>query len=191
MKKVTSNDANSIECQDGSVRSLALKAAPVFTKLEIGGDNPKKEAWDFAKSVKDEFGSEFTQDDARKHFTKVYVKGEAINKEETATKPQNMISAKISSRKLAKDFDKEAKGVVASNISKNEKIRRLLEGNYGISQVASSLGLKYQRVKNIKKMEDEKKAKELLKSGKSVDKVSKSIGISIDKIKKINSAMEK
>lgn len=154
-KQVTVEDAMSIECKDGSLRSLALNAGSAFEKLEIGGDDPKKEGWNFAKAVKDAFGADFTVEDARNHFKKVYVKsGKTASTQKPAKEGNNTSKTKPE----VKEFDKAATKIVEdATLAKNEKIRKLLVGGYKISQIAKALGLSYQRVKNIKKAEDKKK----------------------------------
>lgn len=150
-KVATIEDVENIVCEQGNVRSLAMNAKGVFAKLN--SDNPSKDGWNFAKAVKTNFGDRFTQDDARKYFKKVYVNGESKADSKAKVTSSN-------GKKEAKEFSKSANAIINNpSMPKNEKIRRLIKEEYGLSQIAKALDLQYQRVKNVLKNERKKTEK--------------------------------
>lgn len=147
--------AGTITCKGGSVRSLALNTSNVLKNNDLGGDNPTEKAWDFAKLVAKEFGDDFTEKDARKHFITVFaLDGKSNTVTEKPHSKKNDTSSK--KKKDLPEFGRKAKTILDSDSSKNEKIRDLLDLNHGISQIAKAMELKYQRVKNVKKAQGKK-----------------------------------
>lgn len=140
--------------KDGSLRSLALNSVTVFKELKIGGSNPDGKAWDFAKGVREKFGDNFTAENAKKHFRELYLNPKPGKSAPTSKKPS--ASGRSNESKAAKtdDIAEKDKHILDSEISKNEKIRKLIKKHYSISTIAAAMGLKYQRVKNIKKAMD-------------------------------------
>lgn len=152
--------ASTINCKDGSVRSLALNTKSVLENNDLGGADPSKAAWDFAKDVKSEFGNAFTQKNARDHFTATFSSAKkAMDHKSNQTGKPAANTSNTNSGKGTVEFGRKANSILKDNeISKNEKIRQLLGLNHGISQIASAMELSYQRVKNVKKAMEKKNA---------------------------------
>lgn len=148
MKQKLETLADTIVCKPGSVRSLAKKVESILKTEEVG--DPGKKAFDFAREVNEKFGEDFTQEDAKRHFV-VYFGSTATKKSTKKT---------TTTKKEVKEFSPKAKGIVNNDaLSKNERIRNLLSMGYGISQISKEMKLSYQRVKNVKKKDEEKKSK--------------------------------
>ncbi len=147
--------ASTINCKNGSVRSLALNTKSVLEANGLGGIDPSRMAWDFAKSVKDEFGDYFSEEDARKHFTETFSSNGEDSTHKSKSSPEAKPISKTSdttSKKDTPEFGRKANSILNDNaLSKNEKIRQLLSLGHGISQIASTMGLSYQRIKNVVK----------------------------------------
>jgi len=139
----------------GDVKSLAITAIKAFEAMNANG-NSKSLAWDFSRSVQKTYGKDFTQAHAREHFKKSFINGKKLSlKVGKTAKPLTKINNTKDSKNIDSCFDKAAINIIKDNQKpKNEKIRELLSMNYGISLIANELDLKYQRVKNIKKMMD-------------------------------------
>ena len=121
--------ASTINCKNGSVRSLALNTKSVLEANGLGGDDPSRLAWDFAKSVKNEFGAYFSEEDARKHFAVAFSsngKDLAHKSKSSGAKATNKKGDTVS-KKGTLEFGRKATSILNNdNESKNEKIRQLL-----------------------------------------------------------------
>ena len=137
----------------GDVKSLAIAAIKAFEEMNANG-NSRSLAWDFSRSVQKAYGKDFTQANAREHFKKSFINGKKLSLKTKATKPLTKTN-NTKDNKSVDGFDKTAISIIKDNQKpKNEKIRELLSLDYGLSLIANVLDLKYQRVKNIKKMMD-------------------------------------
>lgn len=138
----------------GDVKSLAIAAIKAFEEMNANG-NSKSLAWDFSRSVQKTYGKDFTQANAREHFKKSFINGKKLNLKAKTTKPLTKTNNTKDNKNIDSCFDKAAINIIKDTQKpKNEKIRELLSMDYGISLIANELDLKYQRVKNIKKMMD-------------------------------------
>lgn len=145
--------ASTINCKSGSVRSLALNTKSVLKNNDLGGNDPSKIAWDFAKDVKNEFGNHFTQKNARDHFAVVFpMSKKSMNHKSDQVEKPVVNTNNTNPKGGTVEFGREAKTILKNEkFYKNEKIRRLLALGHGISQIAKAMGLGYQRVKNVMK----------------------------------------
>lgn len=138
------------------IRTLAIAIVPAFKAM--GAEIPDSAAWEFAKAVTKKYGEKPSVSTVRSFFIE---QGSSIKKDDAKSKkttPKNSVkpSSTNSSKKDVSGFDGKARAIIDDpKKSKNQKIRELLDLKYGISQVASALELKYQRVKNVKKIIDQ------------------------------------
>lgn len=152
---------NMVNFVENDVKSLSANLLAIMSKS--GVLNPAKKCWDLSVMIKRETSGKFNIDFVKKRLVEFLEYNESSDII-AVTEPQPDVQ-QPKSQPL--ELTSKAKQVIkSSTITKNEKVRILMDMNYSISQIAVWLESSYQRIKNVKKAIDRKKEADRIKKEK-------------------------
>lgn len=144
-----------IDYKGSDVRSASFAIRRVLNAVlpESSDVNTSSAAWDIAREVKKVHGAEFTKQHV-KDLLESFLKRHGIE----VANPDK--SSQVNFQEVLEKFTPEDQEVIKDDsLKKNEKMRRLLKGEYSKADIARAVGVTRQRVVNVQKQEKAKNAK--------------------------------
>lgn len=150
----------------GSKRSLALIVTSIMVADGVSKPEASEKAWQFAESVYDRHGNEFTAEDALLDY-------QLLNNASApkAAKPKSEPKLPKNDDMVLSDAD--AKIMNDQSATKNSRIRFAIEQGKSLTSIAKFFGINYQQVKNVKKKMDDVHIVNLLVSGEKEQEIRK------------------